>query len=78
MGVEETSGSGSEVGREGLGHVFGGSCFSGRLPQYGMREGAYLPKRLSPSFSPLVTLYTEGWDSLLNICRTLSGRNGGV
>lgn len=44
----------------------------------GMRDGTHLPKRLSPSFSPLATLYTEGWDSLLNICRTLTGRNGGV
>lgn len=60
VGVQEASDNGNEVGREGLGHIFGGSCFSGRLLSCGMRDGAHIPKRLSPSFSPLATLYTEG------------------
>jgi hypothetical protein len=59
-------------------HGYRVNCFSSMFSECGVSNRPHLPKRLSPSFSPLATLYTEGWDSLLKICRTLSQRNGGV
>jgi hypothetical protein len=41
-------------------HGYRVNCFSSMFSECGVSNRPHLPKRLSPSFSPLATLYTEG------------------